>query len=96
MYKNLFKKVSLLQKGKNKENIRIIIDIETLEIYPTMKKCAEKLGVSSACVCNRILEKGTVKGHKLEYFNDWQHWTDAEKEKHTRKNNIYFLRGEKL
>jgi len=73
-----------------------VIDIETLEVWKNQRECAEELGVSSACI-NKVLDldSRTVRGRNLMRFADWMWWTDQEKEKHTRKNNIYFLRGEK-
>ena len=56
----------------------------------------QKFGCSGVCVCESILRCCKCKGHRFEYLEDWQYWTDQEKEKWTRKNNIYFMKGAKI
>lgn len=89
-FDTLFKRIKELQGAKR------IIDIETLETYRTLRECGEKIGCSGVCVYESILRCCKCKGHRFEYLEEWIHWTDKEKEKHTRKNNIYFLKGNKI
>ena len=91
----LFKRIKELQKG-NIHGSKRIIDIETLEIYRTLRECGEKIGCSAANVHKSILNGRKARGHRFEYLEDWQYWTDQEKEKWTRKNNIYFMKGAKI
>lgn len=67
-----------------------VIDIETLEVFESMRACARKLNVRTSSIFGNILLKHKTKGRRFEYFDDWQYWTSKEKEKNTRKNNIYF------
>ena len=91
----LLKRIKELQSG-NIQGSKRIIDIETLESYRTLRECGEKIGCSGVCVCESILRGCKCKGHRFEYLEDWQYWTDQEKEKWTRKNNIYFMKGAKI
>ena len=91
----LLKRIKQLQGG-NIQGSKRIIDIETLETYRTTRECGEKFGCSGICVYESILRGIKCKGHRFEYLEDWINWTDKEKEKHTRKNNIYFLKGNKI
>lgn len=91
----LFKRIKELQSG-NIQGSKRIIDIETLETYRTFRECGEKIGCSRELIYQSILNRRKAKGHRFEYLEDWQYWTDKEKEKHTRKNNIYFLKGDKI
>ena len=75
---------------------RPIIDVETLEVYRSGKEVAKLLGVSRPCIRQSIVLSCKVKGRRLEYLEEWTYWTDKEKEKHTRKNNIFFYRGGRL
>lgn len=93
-FDTLFKKIKELQIGNIRGSKRII-DIETLETYRTLRECGEKIGCSGVCVYKSILIGIKCKGHRFEYLEDWINWTDKEKEKHTRKNNIYFMKGAK-
>lgn len=78
---------------------KAIIDVETLDIWRSLTECAEALKVSKASVCRAILlgfrcsgKKPYHGGRKLEYFDYWlEAYTPAEKEKFTRKNNIFWL-----
>lgn len=94
-FDKLFKRIKELQKG-NIHGSKRIIDIETLETYRTLQECGEKIGCSGVCVYESILRGCKCKGHRFEYLEDWQYWTDQEKEKWTRKNNIYFMKGAKI
>lgn len=68
-----------------------VIDIETLEFFESATKCAEAFGVSVACVSASILYCRKCKKRRFEYLDDWVLWPKEIKEKHTKKNNIYFL-----
>lgn len=77
---------------------RPVIDIETLEVWPSVTACAREIGVSRARICKAILFKERTGngyapgGHLLEYLDYWiESYTPAEKERHTRQNNIFFL-----
>lgn len=91
----LFKRIKNLQSG-NIHGSKRIIDIETLETYRTLRECGEKIGCSAECVYMSIQNNRKARGHRLEYLEEWINRTDKEKEKHTRKNNIYFMKGAKL
>jgi hypothetical protein len=91
----LFKRIKELQ-GRNINGSKRIIDIETLETYRTLRECGEKIGCSAECVYMSILNGRKARGHRLEYLEEWINWTDKEKEKWTRKNNIYFIKGAKI
>jgi hypothetical protein len=94
-FDTLFKRIKEIQSG-NIQGSKRIIDIETLETYRTLRECGEKIGCSGENIYQAILNRRKVKGHRFEYLEEWQYWTDKEKEKHTRKNNIYFLKGDKI
>lgn len=94
-FDTLFKRIKELQGG-NIQGSKRIIDIETLETYRTLRECGEKIDCSAECVYMSILNRRKARGHRLEYLEEWINWTDKEKEKHTRKNNIYFMKGAKL
>ncbi len=75
---------------------RSIINIETLEVYNSIRSVARELGVSDVAVWRAITEsyfkkRKKVKGQMFEYLCDWLDWTAREKEFYTRKNNIYFM-----
>lgn len=67
-----------------------VIDIETLEIFESITACARMLGVTVGGVYNNILIGCKTKGRRFDFFEDWQYLESKEKEKHTRKNNIFF------
>lgn len=67
------------------------VDIETLELFESITDCARTLGVTVGGVYNNILISCKTKGRRLDFFEDWQYLTPKQKEKHTRKNNIFFL-----
>lgn len=67
-----------------------VIDIETLQIWPSMSSCADHLQTSPASVFGAIIGRTRCKKRLLEYFDNWLVWPNKEKEKYTRKNNIYF------
>ena len=82
---------------------RKIIDVETLEVWDSVKSCAEALGVSLPAIVQAIVRGANCtghrgwagrkfKGHRLEYLDYWNEaYTPREKEKFTRKNNIFWL-----
>ena len=71
---------------------RKIIDMETLEIYNSMSDAAKKLNCTPSLVFLTIIRGNRAKGRKLEYLDFWiECMTAKEKERYTRKNNIYFL-----
>lgn len=83
-----------------KGNTRPVIDVETLEVWPSVKACAREIGVKHPRIYEAILLGGragrgikkTRKGRRLEYLDYWfTAYTPAEKEKHARQNGFYFL-----
>lgn len=68
-----------------------VIDIETLELFESITDCARTLGVTVGGLYNNILIGCKTKGRRLDFFEDWRYLTPKQKEKHTRKNNIFFL-----
>lgn len=70
--------------------LKKIIDMETLEIYPSMTQCAKQLSVSIPSIFNAILKNQKVKGRRLEYFDYWVGLDSRDKEKFSRKNGFYF------
>ena len=94
-FKNLFNKIKFLQSGVGCA-AKAVIDIETLEVFPSMAKASEKYRLSVPALYSAITRGTKFAGRRFEYLQDWQYWTDREKEKFTRKNNIYFLKGNKL
>ena len=85
-------------RGNRKKKV---IDVETLEVFSSVKECACALGVSPASVVQSIIMKTRVGGGRrhytfagrlLEYYDYWSEaWTAKEKEKHSRKNGFYFF-----
>lgn len=94
-FDTLFKRIKELYSG-NIQGSKRIIDIETLETYRTFRECGEKIGCSGEHIYQAILNRRKARGHRFEYLEEWTNWTDKEKEKCTRKNNIYFLKGNKI
>lgn len=91
----IFKRIEKLKKTdcRNIVPAGSVIDVETLEVWKTKKDCARALGVSPAMVSKYASTGRQIKGRTIEEFTLWMWWSDAEKERWTRKNNIYFLRG---
>lgn len=89
---NVWRKLARLEKMF----ANIVINAETLEIYCSPREVAKIEGVSVPAVYNAINSERPVKGTRYAMLEDWRWWSDSEKEKFTRKNNIYFLRGDKL
>lgn len=70
---------------------RPVIDIETLEIWESLSHCARTLKVKPQTIFQAIELNIKAKGRRLEYFDWWIYWDNRDKEKYTRKNNIYFV-----
>lgn len=79
---------------------RPVIDVENLEVWPSVRACARAVGVKHPRIYEAILLGGragsgikrTRKGRRLEYLDYWlKAYTPAEKEKHARQNGFYFL-----
>lgn len=68
-----------------------VIDMETLEVWNSLEECAKYLGVSRATICQGINRNGRTKHRRLEYLYYWLALPSRDKEKYSRKNNIYFL-----
>ena len=69
----------------------IVINAETLELYRSQREVARIEGVSVPMVCISIKSERPIKGTMYAML-----FKKKKKEKFTRKNNIYFLRGDKL
>lgn len=89
---NVWRKLARVEKMIS----NIVINAETLELYRSQSEVAKIEGVSAPTVWNAIASERPIKGTMYAMLEDWQRWSDSEKEKFTRKNNIYFLRGNKL
>lgn len=81
-----------------------IIDIETLELWDSLKDCAEALGVSCPYLVQAINMKYRVgggmgytkekHGHLLEYFSYWlRAYTVKDKAKYCRNKQFDFMEG---
>ena len=80
---------------------RAIIDVETLEVWPSLYDCAKALGVKPPAVFQAIIRNGRCGGarckpyagqRKVEYFDYWwAAYTPAEKESYSKKNGIFWL-----
>lgn len=78
-------------KTIHKKAGKMVIDIENLELWDSLTICAKQLNVSVQSVFCAIINGNKVRGHRVEYFDLWINWDNRDKEKHTSKNNIYFL-----
>lgn len=67
-----------------------VINIETLEIFRSIGQAASHYKVTHNGIVNAIIYGTKVKGNRVEFFEDWIFWTNKDKEKYTRKYNIYF------
>ena len=79
---------------------RAIIDVETLEVWPSVADCAKALGISRVAVHQAIIRNGRCGGQKkpysgqrkVEYFDYWlEAYTPAEKESYSKKNGFFWL-----
>ena len=89
-FDRLFNKIDLVRHGVLKKT-RFVIDVETLEIFKGAKDAGKKLGCYATQINNAIAMFEPIKGHLLEYFDEWVQWDNWEKERYTKTNNIYFL-----
>ena len=89
-YKRLLDKIDLIKHGVLKPT-RFIIDVETLEIFKGTADAAKKLGCWQTQINNSIALFEPIKGHLLEYFDEWVQWDNWEKERYSKTNHIYFL-----
>ena len=67
-----------------------IIDIERLEVWPTLSAFAKEYHCSVPYVTESIALARRAKGRLLEYFDEWIVWDNACKEQYTRDRGIYF------
>ncbi len=72
--------------GKKKK----IINIYTLEVFDSMTEAAKEIGVSKVSIFETIHYKVKAKGTRFEYLDEWIQWPPQEKEKFSKRNNIYF------
>lgn len=72
---------------------RKIINIETLEVFNSLTDVAKKYNCFPSAVFNNIVFNYKTKGNRFEYFDEWTFWTSKEKEKFTKRNNIFFMRS---
>lgn len=71
---------------------RKMIDCETLEVFDSISDVAKRLNTTPANILQCIWRNGRPRGRKIEYLDFWEEcMTAKEKEKYTRKNNIYFM-----
>lgn len=70
---------------------RKVIDMETLEVWKSLEECAKYLGVSRVTICQGINRNGRTRYRRLEYLDYWLSLDSRDKEKYSRKSNIYFL-----
>lgn len=85
-------------RGRKKKKV---IDVETLEVFQSVKECAVALCVTPAAIVQAILMKTRVGGGRrhytfagrlLEYFDFWvEAYPAKEKEKYARRNGFYFF-----
>lgn len=92
-YNNLFNKIKILNKGCLK-NTEIYIDVETLEIFRGLRDVAKKLNKHYFECCQKISGFQRINGRLIEKFEEWENWDNWEKERYTKKNNIFFYYGE--
>ena len=80
-----------MENGMPNNKKRPVIDLETLEVWESLSQCARSLNVSTTDIFQAIEIGFKAKGRRLEYFDWWLGWDNRDKEKYTRKNNIYFI-----
>lgn len=71
--------------------VRKIIDMETLQVWNTLTECARDLKVTPAAITRMIQVQYRVKGRRLEYLDFWLQLHPKDKERYSKKSNIFFL-----
>ena len=70
---------------------RRIINVYTLEVFESMGEAARRYGVSRVSIHDSVNVGFKIKDQILAYFEEWLHWKPEDKEKYSRRNNIYFM-----
>jgi hypothetical protein len=89
-YQALFEKIKVLNRGKAK----LYIDVENLELFRGLGEVSKKLGKHAVQCSEAISHLQRINGRLIEKFDEWQKWDNWEKERYTKKNNIFFIYGE--
>ena len=89
-YATMFKKIGYLKNGVTKKT-DFFIDVETLEIFKGLKDLCASYQVTPQNVSVCIARGGRIRGRHIERFDEWIQWDAWEKERYTKKNNIYFF-----
>jgi hypothetical protein len=89
-YQALFEKIKVLNRGKAK----LYIDVENLELFRGLGEVSKKLGKHAVQCSEAISRLQRINGRLIEKFDEWQKWDNWEKERYTKKNNIFFIYGE--
>lgn len=89
-YQALFEKIKVLNRGKAK----LYIDVENLELFKGLNEVSKKLGKHAVQCSVAISNLQRINGRLIEKFDEWQKWDNWEKERYTKKNNIFFIYGE--
>jgi hypothetical protein len=92
-YKLLFDKINVINSGCLKKT-KLYIDVETLEIFKGLGDVSKKLKRSIVRCCESIKGFQRIDGRLIEEFDEWQQWDNWEKERYTKKNNIFFYYGD--
>lgn len=72
-----------------------IIDLTNFKIYPSMASLAEELNVTSGAIHHLLVRNNNPKKDnffrkRYEYFDLWLAFTEKEKMKYVKGENIYF------
>lgn len=79
---------------------RPIVDVETLDVWPSLTQCAMDLGISAPAVYNAILRNGRCSGghgkctgkRKLEYLDYYlEAYSSEEKERYSKKTGVFWI-----
>ena len=93
-FEKLFKQIDTLNRGiqlGKRGGAKPVINIETLEVYESATDFAKKHNVTVVSVVRSITLGSKTASCRLEYFDVWKDWDNREKEKHSKKNNIWFI-----